>query len=174
MIFYSKFYVFQLKRYFFIAKDDVGIFLIELNDNESEFLHKINKMIENESLPNVPVIKNIKKLLQEINQVKEYFSGKRRYFTLTVHLIGPSFRLSAWQALSETEYGETISYSKLAKNTGNPKAIRAAATACALNPVPVIIPCHRVISKNGSIGGYGGGLKMKRFLLKLEEKYKLN
>ncbi len=103
-------------------------------------------------------------------QIKEYFSGERREFDLKTSLNGTPFQLSAWKALTEIPYGETISYGKQAEIIGNKKACRAIGSANGRNPLPIIIPCHRVIAKNG-IGGFGGGVEIKKFLLDLEKKF---
>ncbi len=167
MIFYSKFRVQQVKRSFYIAKDEQGICLIELNGDKDRFFERLNKLL-NINGNSEKIIKNDKELYYDIEQIKDYFAGIRKNFNLQVHLIGSSFHLNVWQALAETEYGETISYSELAKRAGNKNAVRAAATGCAVNPVPIIIPCHRVIAKDGSIGGFGGGIDLKEKMLKLE------
>lgn len=164
MIFYSKFYVSQLKRSFFIAKNENGICNIDLNDNERKFLTKLKDYIKDIAV-NKPA-----ELSYEISQIKDYFAGRRSNFDMKIYLKGTGFQTSVWQALAGTDYGETVSYTELAKRAGNKKAFRAAATCCAINPVPVIIPCHRVIAKDGSIGGFGGGLEMKKFMLEMERK----
>lgn len=163
MIFYSKFYIPQLRKSLFAAKNEHGLCYIHLNSSEKGFFASIKEFL------NERPARNDKELKMEIRQIKEYFAGKRRYFELKVYLKGTDFRNKIWQSLTETNYGETISYSELAKRSGNKRAVRAAATGCAVNPVPIIIPCHRVIAKNGSIGGFGWGIKMKEFMLKLEK-----
>lgn len=101
-------------------------------------------------------------------QLDEYFAGTRCDFDVAVDLTGVSrFRRRALEALRLVPYGETITYGELAAEAGNPAAARAAGTACAHNPIPIVIPCHRVVAANG-LGGYGGGLDTKRFLLGLE------
>lgn len=164
MIFYSKFYVKQLKRSFFIAKNENGICYIDLNDNEKRFLAKLNSYLNDKA------VKKPAELSYEISQIKDYFSGRRSNFNMKIYLKGTGFQTSVWQALADTDYGETVSYSELAKRAGNKKAVRAAATSCAVNPVPIVVPCHRVIAKDGSIGGFGGGIEMKRFMLDMEGK----
>jgi len=162
MIFYSKFYIPRLKRSFFIAKNENGVCYIDLGDNEKRFLKKLDEYIGDEAV-NKPA-----ELGYEIAQIKDYFAGKRRNFDMKIYLKGSSYRLAVWQALAQTGYGETVSYSELAKRAGNKNAFRAAATSCAVNPVPIIIPCHRVIAKDGSIGGFGGGIEMKKIMLQIE------
>jgi len=163
MIFYSDFHVPLLKRTFWIAKNEKGVCSIELNGNEKRFL-RILKTNFNDSFT-----RSKSKLASEIKQVQEYFKGKRKNFNLSVFLKGSGFQTQTWVALSKVGYGKTVSYSDLAAMAGNKKAFRAAATCCARNPVPIIIPCHRVIAKDGSIGGFGGGIEMKKKMLRLEK-----
>jgi methylated-DNA-[protein]-cysteine S-methyltransferase len=82
---------------------------------------------------------------------------------------GTSFQLSVWRELRKVAYGKTVSYGELARRVGNPKASRAVGAANGANPIPIIIPCHRVIGADGSLTGFGGGLEVKRFLLELEK-----
>lgn len=163
MIFYSKFYIPQLKHSLIAAKNEFGLCYIHLSGSDRGFLKAVKNYLNEK-----PVRKD-KELTEEVRQIREYFAGKRRNFELKVYLKGTGFRNRVWQALAETGYGDTISYSELAKRSGSSKAVRAAASGCAVNPVPVVIPCHRVIAKDGSIGGFGGGIKMKEIMLKLEK-----
>jgi methylated-DNA-[protein]-cysteine S-methyltransferase len=101
-------------------------------------------------------------------QLDEYFAKKRTTFDLPLSLSGTEFQEQVWLALAEIPYGETISYAELARWVGRPQAFRAVGQANGANPIPVILPCHRVIAADGTIGGYGGGLPMKRVLLALE------
>jgi methylated-DNA-[protein]-cysteine S-methyltransferase len=105
-------------------------------------------------------------------QLKEYFGGGRKVFDIPIMPVGTPFQLLVWQTLQGIEYSKTISYSDEAKNVSNPKAHRAVAKANGANPIIIIIPCHRVISKDGSIGRYSCGVWRKEFLLALEEKYR--
>jgi methylated-DNA-[protein]-cysteine S-methyltransferase len=98
-------------------------------------------------------------------QLEEYFAGCRREFDLPLHPIGTPFQLRVWAALLEIPYGETTSYGKTAAEIGAPTASRAVGLANGHNPIPIIVPCHRVIGANGSLTGYGGGLDAKRWLL---------
>lgn len=104
-------------------------------------------------------------------QLKEYFSGRRKEFNIKLDIIGTEFQKLAWQALLKIPYGETISYSEEAKMIGNEKAVRAIGGANGKNNIPIIIPCHRVIGKNGKLTGYTGGLDIKEYLLNLEKQY---
>ncbi|MDA8236030.1 MAG: methylated-DNA--[protein]-cysteine S-methyltransferase [Clostridia bacterium] len=101
-------------------------------------------------------------------QMAAYFTGAGKTFNYPLDLRGTSFQLRAWQALLDIPYGETRTYQEQAIAVGNPKGVRAIGGANNRNPVAIIVPCHRVIGKDGRLVGYGGGLEMKRFLLKLE------
>jgi len=101
-------------------------------------------------------------------QLEEYFAGKRRTFDLKLDLRGTDFRKRCWQELLSIPYGETRSYAEIARSVDNPKASRAVGQANHHNPIAIIIPCHRVLATGGTLGGYGGGLDVKAFLLKLE------
>ena len=107
----------------------------------------------------------IKKTIQQLD---EYFSGKRKNFSIPLDLRGTDFQMKVWNALQIIPYGKTVSYGQLAAITGNPKASRAVGMANNRNPVPVIVPCHRVIGSDGSLTGYAGGLELKKQLLELE------
>ena len=103
-----------------------------------------------------------------VRQLREYFAGTRRNFTVPLHLEGTEFQQQAWAAMCSIRYGSTVSYAQQAKAIGKPKAVRAVGSANGANPVPIIVPCHRVIASDGSLGGYALGLAMKRYLLALE------
>lgn len=103
-----------------------------------------------------------------ITQLNAYFARKRRTFDLPLDLCGTSFRLRAWNALLQIPYGKTLSYGEQAALINHPKAVRAIGLANGKNPISIIVPCHRVIGKDGTLTGYGGGLERKRFLLDLE------
>jgi methylated-DNA-[protein]-cysteine S-methyltransferase len=102
-------------------------------------------------------------------QLDEYFAGKREAFDLKLAPHGTAFQLAVLQALQEIPYGETRSYQYIATRIGKPKSVRAVGAANGRNPLPIIIPCHRVIGSDGSLTGFGGGLPTKRFLLDLEK-----
>ncbi len=102
------------------------------------------------------------------SQLAAYFAGGLKKFDLPLDPKGTPFQLSVWRALLEIPFGETISYGEQARRIGRPKAVRAVGLANGANPLSIVIPCHRVIGKNGSLTGYGGGLERKRFLLGLE------
>ena len=104
-------------------------------------------------------------------QLVEYFDGVRKKFDIPISLNGTDFQKSAWKALLEIPYGQTISYGQQAKNIGSPKAVRAIGGANGANPISIVIPCHRVIGKSGKLTGYASGIDIKEFLLKLEKSY---
>ena len=109
-------------------------------------------------------------LLEAARQLKAYFAGELKEFSLPLRPEGTPFQKSCWQALTEIPYGETVAYADIAARIGNPKACRAVGLANNRNPISIIIPCHRVVGKNGSLTGYGGGLPVKELLLELERR----
>jgi methylated-DNA-[protein]-cysteine S-methyltransferase len=104
-------------------------------------------------------------------QLKEYFAGKRKHFDLPLKLNGTEFQLQVLDELQRIPYGETTSYGDIANRIGRPKAVRAVGAANGRNPIPIIVPCHRVIGSNGSLTGFGGGLGTKQALLRLEAEH---
>ncbi|MDR2543558.1 MAG: methylated-DNA--[protein]-cysteine S-methyltransferase [Treponema sp.] len=104
-----------------------------------------------------------------VKQLDEYFNGKRKVFELPLVLHGTDFQIKVWETLQTIPCGETRSYGQLAVMIGNPKASRAVGMANNRNPIPVIIPCHRIIGHDGSLTGYAGGLELKQILLDLEK-----
>ena len=104
-------------------------------------------------------------------QLDEYFLGKRTTFSLPFKLTGTPFQLAVWKELQNIPYGQTTSYKEIAQKINKPKAYRAVGMANNKNPLPIIIPCHRVIGSNGKLIGYAGGLKLKNYLLELEKSH---
>jgi methylated-DNA-[protein]-cysteine S-methyltransferase len=101
-------------------------------------------------------------------QLSEYFAGKRRAFDIELAPRGTPFQQAVWRELLNVPYGDTITYAELARRIGKPSSVRAVGAANGANPIPVIIPCHRVIGSNGTLTGYGGGIERKQWLLALE------
>jgi methylated-DNA-[protein]-cysteine S-methyltransferase len=101
-------------------------------------------------------------------QLAEYFAGRRTGFELPLAATGTPFQRAVWDALREIPYGRTWSYADVALHIGNPRAVRAVGAANGRNPLPIVVPCHRVVGANGTLTGYGGGLENKRILLDLE------
>ena len=104
-------------------------------------------------------------------QLAEYFAGERREFDLPLKLSGTEFQMSVLEALQKIPYGETTSYAEIAERVGRPKAVRAVGAANGRNPIPIIVPCHRVIGSHGELTGFGGGLDTKEALLRLEAEH---
>ncbi len=119
-------------------------------------------------LPTYQIIENEEMMRPYISTLVAYFEGDSTSFSVPLDLQGTSFQQQVWAKLLAIPYGETVSYSTIAESMGKPKAVRAVATAIAANPVVIVIPCHRVVGKNGKLTGYRGGLEMKRALLTLE------
>ena len=107
-------------------------------------------------------------LRETIRQLQAYFDKKLRNFDLPLNPAGTPFQLSVWRELQQIPYGEVISYGELAGRIGKPQASRAVGAANGSNPIPIVVPCHRVIGSNGKLTGYGGGLPIKEALLELE------
>jgi methylated-DNA-[protein]-cysteine S-methyltransferase len=107
-------------------------------------------------------------LARAVQQLNEYFAGQRTTFDLPLEAMGSVFEHRVWKALRSIPYGTTTSYGDLAKRLGDPNATRAVGSANGKNPIPIIIPCHRVVGANGDLTGFGGGLDRKRWLLEHE------
>jgi methylated-DNA-[protein]-cysteine S-methyltransferase len=110
-------------------------------------------------------------LRQAVEQLGAYLAGELRDFDLILDLQGTAFQKQVWLELRNIPFGETRSYSFVASTIGAPKAVRAVGAANGRNPIPIVVPCHRVIGAGGSLVGYGGGLPLKRFLLDLEARH---
>jgi methylated-DNA-[protein]-cysteine S-methyltransferase len=102
-------------------------------------------------------------------QLRDYFDGKRTRFSVPLRFAGTNFQERVWREIARIPYGRTISYSELARQAGAPRAIRSAGTNTGRNPLAIFVPCHRVVGKDGGIGGFAGGLEWKRYLLALEK-----
>ena len=107
-------------------------------------------------------------LTETARQLDEYFAGARTCFSVPLELDGTPFQREAWLALADIPYGQTVSYAEQARRLGRPDAVRAVGAANGRNPVPIVLPCHRVIGSDGSLTGFGGGLGVKRALLQHE------
>jgi len=147
---------------FAVAWTENGICALSLNGPNGKFLLQFNNAglrisKKDECLPDVR------------NQLEEYFEGERQGFNIPLDfVIGTSFQHQVWLNLMDIPFGETRSYKWLASQTGRPQAFRAVGNANGRNPIPVIVPCRRVISSSGALGGYSGGLDLKRELLAIE------
>lgn len=143
-----------------VVVDEVGVRKIELEEEKwKEYLNK-NKFLKRD-----------RELCKEtITELNEYFKGKRKKFNLKLSIEGTEFRKKVWSELENIPYGETRSYSQIAENIGKPKAVRAIGQANKANNIPIIIPCHRVIGKNGNLTGFlGKKIGIKEYLLNHEK-----
>ncbi|NAW65224.1 methylated-DNA--[protein]-cysteine S-methyltransferase [Photobacterium halotolerans] len=103
-----------------------------------------------------------------VQQLNEYFAGQRKHFDLPLSMPGTAFQREVWQALTDVPFGVTCSYSDVALQIARPKAVRAVGAANGKNPIPIVVPCHRIIGRSGTLTGYAGGLDKKRWLLEHE------
>jgi methylated-DNA-[protein]-cysteine S-methyltransferase len=136
---------------------------------------RINKKQNADDITNeTQITSDDPKVVGVFNQLKEYFNRQRKEFDLRLEILGTDFQKKVWKELTKIPYGETISYGELANKMGDKNLMRAVATANGANPIPIIIPCHRVIGADGSLTGYGGGLDVKQKLLELEGSWSLS
>lgn len=127
------------------------------------------KQWQKKYFPTYTLVTNSDAFTIEKEEIIEYYAGKRESFTFSYHLIGTDFQKLVWQALQNTCYGTTCSYTDIAKQIGKENSVRAVASAIGKNPLMIVVPCHRVLRKDGGIGGFRGGLDMKKALLKIEK-----
>jgi methylated-DNA-[protein]-cysteine S-methyltransferase len=123
--------------------------------------------------PNIDLVQNDEILQPYLEELAEYFQGKRNTFQKPLDLYGTQFQLSVWNALCEIPYGQIRSYSEIANHIQKPTSVRTVGAAIGANPVLIVVPCHRVIGKNRTLTGYRGGLEMKKQLLQLESNHSL-
>ena len=126
------------------------------------------RQLADRHFPGTGLVRDDAQLLPYSLQIAEYFRGQRREFALPLDMRGTPFQVSVWKAMARIPYGEMRSYAEIADQLGNPQAARAVGAACGRNPVPIVVPCHRVIGKNGALTGFRGGLRFKERLLRLE------
>ena len=153
---------------FSILKTDLGSFGILVNESDLVKVilpNKINSISIEITNPGSykPIMHNV------IEQLNQYFMGIRKKFDISLKLEMPPFYKKVLKEVSEIPYGQTFSYKNIARKLNNPRAYRAVANANAANPIPIIIPCHRVIQSNGSLGNYGGGRQLKQILVQIEK-----
>ena len=140
-----------------LAASDAGLHAIEFAENR----HPVKRSIDWQE-GDYPL------LARAHLQLDEYFAGTRHVFDLPLSPQGTDFQRKVWNTLASIPYGQTISYAQLAQRIGKPSAMRAVGAANGRNPLPIVLPCHRVIGADGSLTGFGGGLPTKQFLLQLE------
>lgn len=147
-----------------VAATDRGLCLISLpNDTHINMKQWVDK-----KFPSAVLVEDKERLEPYLEQLQAYCECRSTSFELPLDLQGTQFQITVWQALMTIPFGQTRSYSDIANMINNPNAIRAVGTANGANPIPIVIPCHRVIGKNGTLTGYSGGLRMKETLLQLE------
>lgn len=129
----------------------------------------VKEILFEEKITDAVPIRSTELLLCAQRQLNEYFSGSRKVFSLPLALTGTPFQRKVWQQLTQIPYGKVRSYGQIAQAVGNPKACRAVGAANHCNPIPILVPCHRVVGANGSLTGYAGGLWRKNLLLQLEQ-----
>jgi methylated-DNA-[protein]-cysteine S-methyltransferase len=147
-----------------IIDSPIGPLTLEAND---EGLTRISFRVEETEDKSSPL------LALAIRQLDEFFAGKRTAFDVPLALRGTPFQLEVWHTLLRIPYGATRTYAQIAESIGRPAASRAVGAANGANPIPIIVPCHRVIGSNGSLTGFGGGIDVKRWLLDFERNLRL-
>ncbi len=143
-----------------VAGDDAGLHLIRFPNGKKT------------DLPESHWVEARRPLEEAVRQLEAYFAGKLKIFTLNLCLDVTPFQKKVLTALQQIPYGETASYGEVAEKIGNPFASRAVGQANARNPIPIVIPCHRVVGSNGTLTGFGGGIEVKQALLDLEQRYR--
>lgn len=139
-----------------LAGDDSALCYVGLPDGKAHICPQQDWQLVDDGFPDVTL------------QLREYFAGHRETFSVALLPTGTDFQQSVWAALREIPYGQTRTYSQIAEMIGRPRAVRAVGAANGANPLPILVPCHRVIGVNGSLTGFGGGLVAKSYLLELE------
>jgi methylated-DNA-[protein]-cysteine S-methyltransferase len=153
-----------------VARTDRGVVRVALPTERGHQRSRDEVLEELAAAVSPRVLESPQRLDEERRELEAYFEGRRRKFEVPVDwaLYPEGFRGRALRAVARIPYGKVKTYTEIAKEAGNPRAFRAAGTACGHNPIPLIVPCHRVVKSGGGIGSYGGGPEMKRALLDLE------
>ncbi|WP_033829450.1 methylated-DNA--[protein]-cysteine S-methyltransferase [Bacillus andreraoultii] len=148
----------------YIASTDKGLCYVSGNNQSfQEFMNWKNKHLNKNIIQ-----QNDEKNKNYINQLIEYLDGTRQQFDIPIDVYGTDFQKKVWLTLCQVSYSHLSTYSEVAKKIGSERAVRAVGTAIGANPILIVVPCHRIIGKNGTLTGYRGGLDMKQQLLKLE------
>jgi methylated-DNA-[protein]-cysteine S-methyltransferase len=161
-IYYSSISTFFLKNVF-VASTERGLCKIDFLISEKEFVRELKKRFAGE------VLRDDRKNKKVLTQLERYLEGKLKEFDCPLDPRGTAFEMRVWSELGKIPYGETRSYKDIARAIGRPNAFRAVGNANGANPIPLIVPCHRVIESNGGLGGYGQGIEVKKRLLELEK-----
>ncbi len=155
-----------LKRVF-VASTERGVCMVDFLTLEKAFLNELRKLFPGK------IIRDDRKNKAVLSQLKKYLKGKLRRFDCPLDMRGTPFEKKVWSKLAKIPYGQTRSYKEIARAIGHSKAFRAVGNANGKNPLPLIIPCHRVIESNGGLGGFGHGIKVKKQLLDFEKSHAL-
>ncbi len=148
----------------YVASTENGVCKIAIpRESRKDFFNWLNQNFSEDD-----VIDNRSRNKSIIDEITRYLNGKLVTFKTPLHLIGTPFQLKVWSELQKIPYGHTISYEQLARRVRTPQGFQAVGRANAMNPLPIVVPCHRVIGKDGSLVGYASGIKTKEFLLRLE------
>ena len=148
----------------YIASTDSGVRKISIpKETKKDFFGWLTRHFDEDQ-----VIENKSRNKEVIDQLTRYFNGKLARFTCGTEQVGTPFQIRVWRELAKTPYGSTSTYKQLARRLGVPNGFRAIGRACATNPLPIIVPCHRIIGSGGDLTGYSCGIKTKEFLLRLE------
>jgi methylated-DNA-[protein]-cysteine S-methyltransferase len=147
-----------------VASDKAGVCLLSFKVKEAEFLKELAEAGFPHARPDQAFNQGV------LTEIKAYFEGKKTRFSSSLHPQGGPFEMRVWQALQKIPLGETRSYEDIAQAIGNPRACRAVGGANRRNPIPLLIPCHRVIRKDGALGGFSSGTKIKQWLLQFEQR----
>jgi methylated-DNA-[protein]-cysteine S-methyltransferase len=161
-VFYSSFYS-PLLEEVFVASTEEGVFMVDFLTSEKAFLKELRGRFLGE------ILRDDQKNAKALSQLQKYLKGELKQFNCPLDLRGTPFQRKVWSRLSKIPYGKTRSYKEIARDIGHPRAFRAVGNANGANPIPLILPCHRVIESNGGLGGFGHGISVKRQLLEFEQ-----
>ncbi len=165
-VYYASFNSPLLKKVF-VASTEKGVCMVDFLTSEKSFLKELRRCFPGE------IVKDDRKNRAVLSQLKQYLKGKLRRFDCPLDMRGTSFEKKVWSKLAKIPFGETRSYKEIGQAAGHPRAFRAVGNANGKNPLPLIIPCHRVIESNGGLGGFGHGIKVKKRLLDFEKSHAL-
>ncbi len=165
-IYYSSFSSPFLKKVF-VASTSKGLCMVDFLTSEKSFLKELKRLFPGD------IIEDDRKNRKILFQLKNYLKGRLKRFDCPLDLRGTFFQKKVWSALAKIPYGKTRSYQEIARSIGHPKAFRAVGNANGSNPIPIILPCHRVIETNGGLGGFGHGIRVKQQLLDFERAHEI-
>jgi len=165
-VYYASFNSPFLKKVF-VASTEKGVCMVDFLTSEKAFLNELRRCFRGE------IIRNDQKNKAVLSQLKKYLKGKLKRFDCPLDFRGTPFEKKVWSKLAKIPYAQTRSYKEIGKAIDHPKAFRAVGNANGKNPLPLIIPCHRVIESNGGLGGFGHGIQVKRQLLDFEKSHAL-